>query len=223
MDLRKIICIFVYQIKKIQMIDILKKELLDSNTIICHSGGALGADTFFETIGAKYGVKTRAYSYKTKSHQSENKVEISEEDFLQGIAEVNKANKSLNRWGIHKYNKLLARNWAQVKYSRQTIAIGTILNPGEKNNKGLRCNSKLQSVDGGTGYACQMSIDNLRPVWVFDQVKEEWFRWSYSSNRFIKTDCPTILVQDFAGIGTRQLNQAGIHAIEDFYKKTFLK
>ena len=68
---------------------------------------------------------------------------------------------------------LLARNWCQVKYSKQVIAIGHILNPGEKSAKGYRCNSKYQSVDGGTGYAVQMAIDNLKEVYVFDQIKEK--------------------------------------------------
>lgn len=203
------------------MIDIFVKKELDLTKITCHSGGAIGADSLFETIGSNFGVRTFAYSYKTKYHNSPNKVEITEEDFQEGINKVNLANKTLNRWGIHRYTHLLARNWVQVKYSRQTIAIGTILNPGEKNQKGYRCNSKTQSVDGGTGYACQMSIDNYRPVWVFDQLKNEWFRWSYSSDSFIKSDCPKILVQDFAGIGTRQINSAGIAAIEEVYKKTF--
>jgi len=38
---------------------------------------------------------------------------------------------------------------------------------------------------------------------------------------FIETICPKIMVQDFAGIGTREINAAGINAIKDVYKKTF--
>lgn len=176
---------------------------------------------FFETFGEKLGVKTKAYSYKTKSHTSKNKVEISDEDYQEGIVQVNRANHWLNRFGINKYMNLLARNWCQVKYSKQVIAIGTIINPGEKSSKGYYCKSKYQSVDGGTGYAVQMAIDNLKEVYVFDQVKEKWFRWSYSSMSFIETSCPKIMVQNFAGIGTRDITDAGINAIKDVYRKTF--
>jgi hypothetical protein len=203
------------------MIDIFDDMEIDLTKIICHSGGADGADTFWEKMGAKVGVKTRAYSYKTPRHQSINKVEISEADFKEGIVQVNRANHWLNRYGINKYINLLARNWCQVKYSKQVIAIGTIVNPGEKTTKGYRCNSKYQSVDGGTGYAVQMAIDNLKDVWVFDQVKEKWFRWSYSSMSFVQSNCPKIQVQNFAGIGTREINPSGINAIKDVYKKTF--
>lgn len=48
------------------MIDIFDKKPLRLDRLTCHSGGAEGADTYFETIGDKYGVKTNAYSYKTK-------------------------------------------------------------------------------------------------------------------------------------------------------------
>jgi hypothetical protein len=203
------------------MIDIFGELEIDLNNITCHSGGAEGADTYWEKMGEKINVKTRAYSYKTKMHTSPNKVEISEEDFKEGITQVFRANHWLNRYGIDKYINLLARNWCQVKYSKQIIAIGTIVNPGEKTAKGYRCNSKYQSVDGGTGYAVQMGIDNLKDVWVFDQKTEKWFRWSYSSMSFIESNCPKIVVQDFAGIGTREITPAGINAIKNVYKKTF--
>lgn len=203
------------------MIEIFDKKPLDLENIICHSGGAEGSDSFFEKIGEKYGVKTKAYSYKTNYHNSKNKVEISEEDYKEGIIEVNKANKLLGRFGINKYMNLLARNWAQSKYSDQVIAIGTIVDPGKKGSKGYYNKSKFQVVDGGTGYCVAMSINNKKEVFVFDQDKDKWFRWSYSSLSFIETDVPVIKYQNFAGVGTREINKNGIRAIEEVYKKTF--
>jgi hypothetical protein len=195
---------------------------IDLNNITCHSGSALGSDTAWETIGEKYGVKTRAYSYKTSYHTSKNKVEISESDYLEGVNEINKANKVLGRYGINKYMNLLARNWAQVKYSNQIFAIGYIVDPGKRGIKGYYNKSKYQTVDGGTGYCCQMSINNLRDVYVFDQIKLKWFRWSYSTMSFIElVDSPKIRTQNFAGVGTRELTSEGIKAIEEVYSKTF--
>jgi len=117
---------------------------------------------------------------------------------------------------------LLARNWAQVKYSSQTFAIGVIVEPGKKSPKGYYSKSKIQSVDGGTGYAIQMSIDHLREVYVYDQNLFNWFKWSHSAMKFIELkDVPKIAVQNFAGIGTRQINDSGIKAIRDLYENTF--
>lgn len=205
------------------MIDLFDPIQIDLNNITCHSGGAEGSDFFFETIGQEFGVKTKAYSYKTNYHKSPNKVEISDADYIEGIKQIKKANHWLARFGIDKYMNLLARNWAQVKYSKQIFAIGQIISPGEKNKKGYYCQSKYQCVDGGTGYAVQMGIDNNRDVWVFDQTKSKWFHWSYDKMAFIEKDSPKISVQDFAGIGTREITPAGISAIRDVYNKTFEK
>lgn len=204
------------------MIDIFDKKQINMSDIICHSGGAEGSDTYWETIGEKFGVKTKAYSYKTKIHNSPNKFEISDDDYKEGVIEIGKANKFLNRYGIHRYMNLLARNWPQVKYSDIIFAIGTIVKVGERGSKGFYNRGKFDVVDGGTGYAVQMGINNQKEVYVFDQLKDKWFRWSYSSLSFVEVDYDVkITSQNFAGIGTREIKQNGINAIESVYKLTF--
>jgi len=182
---------------------------LDITNITCHSGGAEGSDTYWETIGEEFGVSTKAWSYKTKYHKSKNKVEMSIEDNLEGIDEIKKANKFLKRTGINKYMNILSRNWAQVKYSNEIFAIGYL---DIKNN----------IVNGGTGYAVQMGINNHRIVYVYDQNCNHWFRWSYPSLSFIKLrESPKISCQNFAGIGTRQITDDGIRSIREVYENTF--
>jgi len=204
------------------MIDIFDKVEIDLNNLTCHSGGAVGSDNFWDQIGSEFGVKTRAYSYKTKYHNSPNKVEVSEEDYLEGVERIKIANKTLQRYGISKFMNLLARNWAQVKYSKQVFAIGNIIEPGKKCSKGFQNKSKYQIVSGGTGYATQMAIDNLRDVYVFEQTKERWFKWCYNSLMFKELNyIPKIYVQDFAGIGTREIKESGILAIKNLFLKTF--
>lgn len=204
------------------MIDIFGNTPIKLDRLVCHSGGAAGADTYWETIGDNYGVKTKAYSYKTKYHTTENKVEISDTDYEEGVKEITKANRVLSRYGIHKFMNLLARNWSQVKYSDEVFAIGTIVEPGKKGSKGFYNKSEFQVVDGGTGYAVQMAINNGKFVYVFDQDKDKWFRWSYTSLKFIEVTKPLkISYENFAGIGTREIKPNGIKAIEDIYKLTF--
>jgi hypothetical protein len=206
---------------KFRIMDIFN-EKIDLSKITCHSGGAKGTDSFFETIGEEFGVSTRAYSYRTKYHESKNKVEISDQDYEEGVVQIAKANKTLGRFGINKYMSLLARNWAQVKYSKQVFAVGHIVKAGEKSAKGYKNSSKSDVVDGGTGYAVQMAIDQENGVFVFDQTKDKWFRWSYTSLRFVEAkEVPAITEQDFAGIGTREIQPNGVRAIRDVYEKTF--
>lgn len=204
------------------MIDIFGNVPIDLTKIVCHSGGAIGSDTYFETIGDNYGVKTKAYSYKTKYHTTDNKVEISDSDYEDGVKAIQVANKTLGRFGIHRFMNLLARNWAQVKYSDEVFAIGTIVAAGKKGSKGYYNKSQFEVVDGGTGYAVQMAVDNQKTVYVFDQDKDKWFRWSYTSLSFRELKgTPVITSENFAGIGTREIKPNGILAIQEVYNLTF--
>ena len=196
------------------------KEAIDLSKSTCHSGGATGSDTYWADLGKIYDVVTRAYSYKTKNHPID-KVEISEEDYLEGVDQVNKANHVLGRFGINKYMNLLARNWAQVKYSDQIYAIGYIVEPGGRGKKGYYNKSKYQQIDGGTGYAVQMGIQNDKDVFIFDQTSNKWYQWSYTVFRYKEIDTPIITSLNFAGIGTRDITNEGIEAIENIYKKTY--
>ena len=183
------------------------------NNIICNSGGATGSDTFFENFCILFGIKINHFSYKTKYHKSEFKVEISEEDFNEGIEMVKKSSRFLKRYNYFKYINLLARNWCQVKYSEEIYAIGNIINNGVN-----------YVVDGGTGWACTMSILSNKPLYVFDQNKKSWFKWSYTINNFSKLEStPLIKVKSFAGIGTREINEFGINAIKELINNSFNK
>lgn len=177
-----------------------KEDFIDKFPYINHSGGAVGSDSVWDEIGQKYGVTSNHYYHGQKTPKGN--IEISEQEFEEGKQQVLKANETLQR-KPDKYMNLLARNWMQVKNSTAIYAIGVL-------NNGI--------VNGGTGWAVQMAIDNDIPVFVFDQEKNKWFKningnWEYS-------DTPE-LTHNFAGIGTREINESGKKAIEDVYKKTF--
>ena len=183
----------------------------DKKQFTCHSGGATGADTYFENIGEKYGVLTKAYSYKTSNHKSKNKVEISESDFQEGIEMIEIAAKTLKRKINYKFMPLLSRNWQQVKNSNQIFAICEICKRPD-----------LEYVAGGTGWAIQMAIDHKKEVFVFDQEQDAWFKWSYAKSKFaVLKNTPKITQQDFAGIGARKIKENGIKAIEKLYETSF--
>lgn len=183
----------------------------DKESIICHSGGAIGADTYFEMLGEEYGVLTKAYSYKTASHKSLNKIEISELDFLEGIEMIEIAKKALKRKVNRKFLPLLSRNWQQVKNAKEIFAISEIM-----------YKTDFEHVAGGTGWAVQMAIDNKKVVFVFDQNQDIWFKWSYTKSKFIALkNPPKITKTNFAGIGSRKIKENGIHAIKNLYISSF--
>ena len=188
------------------------------NNIICNSGGAKGSDSIFEEHCMKHGIKVNAFSYKTKYHTSENKVEISDDDFNEGIEMIKKSNEILKRSGIFKFINLLARNWSQVKYSDDIFAIGKILKPNEIGDRGFKNKSTYEVVDGGTGYAVAMGILSNKNVYVFDQFQNSWFKWSYIISKFVKCEEPKIQ-RNFAGIGTRNINENGVIAIGKLFEE----
>jgi len=181
---------------------------------VCHSGGAQGADFYFENFGNKFHVRTIAYSYKTPFHNSLLKKELTEQEFFEGCEKIEIANVALNRFKYQHMLKLLARNWFQVKYSDEVFAVGSI-----KSRKG-----NIQFLKGGTGWAVQMAIDRGIPVYVYDQDQLRWFSWSYALKMFqVCVDNPIITKKNFTGIGTRRINLFGINAIEDLYERSFGK
>ena len=169
-------------------------------TYVNHSGGAIGSDTMWGEIGEEYGVVSNHYYHGAKTPNGN--IEITEEQFERGKQHVYKANETLHR-RPDKYMNLLARNWIQVENSDAVFAIGQL-----KNNV----------VDGGTGWAVQMAIDVNKPVYVFDQERNKWY--TKLDEDWIEIGTPT-LTPNFAGIGTRNINQNGIKAIRDVYENTF--
>jgi alkylated DNA repair dioxygenase AlkB len=90
-----------------------------------------------------------------------------------------------------------------------------MLSVGQEMNYGKK--AKIQQGKGGTGYAIQMAIAEGKPVYVFDQVRNQWFK--NTDGTWKKSDVPT-LTKNFAGIGTREINEAGLQAIKTVYEKT---
>lgn len=202
------------------------QETVDTTTInqlseyTNHSGGALGADTEWDKIGKKFGMVNNNHYYtgtKGADNAPNGNFEISETDVTEGQKKVTIAARQMGRiQPTHQVRDVkLIRNWAQVKYADAVFAISEILGVGDKMNYGKE--ALIVQGKGGTGYAMQMAINEGKPVYMFDQRRKVWVKningvWS-------KSEVP-VLTPNFAGIGTREINDAGKQAIRDVYKKT---
>jgi hypothetical protein len=179
---------------------------------VCHSGGCTGADMAWETAGEEYGVKTIAYSFPGHTQYGKNQKVLTPAELTEGFEAVMRANKTLKKYpqGQPTYVKnLLARNWFQVKNSEAIFAVGK-----------LRDNL---TVEGGTGWAVQMAVDCDKPVFLFfqDDMGGGWFRYKpITGFESMGGEIPK-LTENFAGIGTRKLNNYGLQAICDVYDKIF--
>lgn len=185
-----------------------------------HSGGAEGSDMAWETAGLPYGVKTIAYSFEGHRQYGAYPYIMTPEELEEGNQAYLIASKTLGRairtmqFNVHRNNyvhNLICRNWFQVKHAEAIYAIGTL----------VKGSSKL--VNGGTGWAVQMAVDNKKPVYLFEQDMKEWLRWDYHTHYFIRYTgyCPT-LTKNFAGIGTRAITDDGLQSILNVYEETFV-
>ena len=178
----------------------------------CHSGGAEGADLYFEQMALQNHCKVIHYSYKTPQHDSPFKYELTVEEFQEGVNQVEIVAEQLKRFRYKAYIKYLARNYFQVKYSQQVFAVAQL----EKDELGVLCR-----VKGGTGWAVQMGINANIEVFVYDQKILEWYKWDTVLKSFQDVENPIISENHFTGIGTRKLNIFGMQAIEELFNRSF--
>ena len=178
---------------------------INLNSFINHSGGALGSDSEFDTIGKSKGFKNHIHYYHGKRTPLGN-TEITGEELQEGWEHILVANSTLKRHP-EPYKDLLSRNWFQVKNAEAIYAIGKI----------LVNNNKFNEVYGGTGWAVQMAIDVGKTVYLFDQRIGMWFRFIYYHPHFnymfkdreFEVCGDPILTKNYAGIGTREINELG--------------
>jgi hypothetical protein len=174
-----------------------------------HSGGAVGADSMFDTIGKEYG-QTNHKHYYYGSKTPKGNVLLTEEQVKEGVAEMNKAAEILGRKPSKQSTiNLLARNWFQVKNSTQVVAVAPI-------------DESMKFVEGGTGWAVAMAQANGKEINVFNLKDNKWYKWDGTT--FIESAVP-VLAKNFAGIGSRQdkgkMTPESIQAIRDVYANTF--
>lgn len=179
---------------------------------VCHSGGCPGADMAWETAGEEYGVVTHAYSFAEHTQYGKNQVVLTDAELSEGFNRVTLAAKKLKRDVTRTpsyIKKLLSRNWFQVKNGSSIFAIGTF----DTKDK--------TTVSGGTGWAVQMAKDMGKPIFVYDQDSTTWHQYNYTSQMFEPCEGIPTLTENFAGVGSRDLTDAGMQAILDIYKAAF--
>lgn len=182
----------------------------------CHSGGCPGSDMEWERQGEVYGVKTIAYSFHNHVQEGKNPKILTVNELAEGWEHVKIADRTLKK-NVESLESpymrnLLCRNWFQVKNSDAIFAI-------------IKGFITRETVEGGTGWAVQMAIDVDKPVFVCTQhpMDNRWFRYMpVVGFESLRGDIP-VLTENFAGIGTRDLNEYGKWAIQQVYEQSIRK
>jgi predicted NAD-dependent protein-ADP-ribosyltransferase YbiA (DUF1768 family) len=166
-----------------------------ADQFVNHSGGAYGADTFFDLIGGEYDVLNHNH------YKSPNDPRVSASLQKEGVAPVILTDKQMdeayralrkisnNIITRNKINDLKARNYFQVKNADAVYALAYL-------------NGNRTQVKGGTSYAVSFAQRMKKPIYVWDIDTENWYKWNGKS--FESTETPR-LTKNFAGIGSRDL------------------
>jgi hypothetical protein len=175
----------------------------------CISGGNKGAESEFGACAERWGLTEVNYTFDGHRllDRSRGIVTLGEDDLKKGDFSLVNASRRLNRTlsEIPLVRSILQTIWHQITNASQVFVIGVI----QTDN----------TVRGGTGWGAELARLWKKPLFVFDQTKRTWFRWSGSTWEIAHQ--PTITSETFAGVGTQSLNDDGKAAIHDLFLRSF--
>lgn len=173
------------------------------------SGGSKGAEAAFGACAERWGMTEVNYSFEghTYLERSRGVVKLSEDDLKKGDFSLVYVSKRLNRVlsEIPLVRSILQTIWHQINGASQVFVVG-ILQPDN-------------TVRGGTGWGAELARLWNKPLFVYDQPKKAWFRWSGTAWEIAHQ--PVITSENFAGLGTQNLTDDGREAIRDLFLRSF--
>lgn len=174
------------------------------------SGGCKGAEAAFGMCAERWGMAEVNYTFNGQRFLERRRgvIELTEGQLVKGDFSLVYVSKRLNRVlsEIPLVRSILQTIWYQVNAASQVFVVGAIQDDG--------------TVRGGTGWGAELARLWKKPLWVFDQQKHGWFRWSGKSWE-IASPAPVITSESFAGLGTQHLTDEGRQAIEDLFLRSF--
>ena len=184
--------------------------MLDPKQSILFSGGAAGTEDFFGIQAEALGLEEVNFSFE--GHQIERargvRVLTNDELCLKDVSMTYVARlmgREYTRAPI--FRKVLQSICWQVSSGQEVIAIGTI--------------QEDKTVSGGTGWGAEFAKLCNKPLLVFDQSRDIWFRWNKEEwNEIID---PIIEHKHFAATGTRFLEANAKKAIVELFERSFSK
>lgn len=174
---------------------------------ILFSGGMKGAESEFGAIAEKLGVEEVHFTFEGHPMARKRGIRfLTHEDLQHGDVSLAYVSKLMNR----KYNsgplfrKVLQSIWHIINSAQEVYVVGKILED--------------KTVKGGTGWGAEFAKLCNKPLYVFDQEQNHWFRWQTDH---WKRETPRIRHKHFAGTGTRFLTDEGKTAIRELFERSF--
>jgi hypothetical protein len=175
---------------------------------ILFSGGAAGAEAAFGACAETHGVEEVNFTFDGHKIDRQRGVRVLNHEELQaGDVSLEYVSRLMHRryTDAPTIRKVLQTLWYQVNSGQEIYVVGAI--------------QEDQTVRGGTGWGAEFAKLCNKPLFVFDQEKDGWFRWT--GNDWHPMGVPTISHPHFTGTGTRTIHDNGKAAIEALFAQSF--
>jgi hypothetical protein len=170
------------------------------------SGGHKGAEAEFGRAAKRWGIDQTTLSFE--GHDMEWPVSVrvlSPAELAEGDVSMTIVCRRMGREYHHpgRIRSVVQSIFHMVNDTYAVYAIGRIQSD--------------DTVKGGTGWAVELAKLFNRPLWVFDQARDDWFAWR--GGRW-EPEAPTLGERPFAGTGTRNLTDGGRAAISELFRRS---
>jgi len=175
---------------------------------VLFSGAANGAEAAFGAAAERHGIDEVNFTFEGHNDARRRGIRVlTRAELQQGDVSLAYLTKLMHRPypDTPLFRKVLQSIWHQVNNGREVFVIGRI--------------QPDQTVTGGTGVAAEFAKLFNKPVFVFDQTRDGWFRWA--GDAWDAARDPVITEPHFCGTGTRFLEENGRAAIDGLFTRTF--
>ncbi len=178
---------------------------------ILFSGGAPGAEAAFGACAERYGVEEVNFTFEGHKIDRHRGVRVlNHEELLAGDVSLEYVSRLMHRRYIEgpTLRKVLQTLWYQVNNGQEIYVVGVIQDD--------------DTVRGGTGWGAEFAKLCNKPLHVFDQDRDGWFRWNGSAwDACGAQAAPVITHPHFTGTGTRHVRDNAMRAIEALFRRSF--
>src|SRR5919109_3054252 len=147
---------------------------MNASDAILFSGGAAGAEAEFGACAERHGVEEVNFTFDGHKIVRHRGVRVLNHEELQnGDISLEYVSRLMQRRysDAPTIRRVLQTLWYQVNNGQEIYVIGAILEDG--------------TVRGGTGWGAEFAKLCNKPLFVFDQERNGWFRWT--GNEWMKT------------------------------------
>lgn len=182
--------------------------MLKPESCTLYSGAARGAESEFGRLAAQYGVTEVNFTFDGHSNdRTEGLRVLSNDELVRKDVSLTYVSRLLNRsfTNAEKMRKVLQTIMYQVDSGHEVFIVGVIQDNG--------------TVKGGTGWGAEFAKICNKPLYVFGQARNAWFKWNKGEWETVEN--PVITASRFTGTGTRFLEENGKKALQDLFARSF--